>query len=104
MTELFLAEAEDDTRVLVSRLRSRTGRVNEVNVVDLSLAGCMLEKQALVIRLRDRILLKLPGLRYLPAQVAWIENRHVVLVFEEPLYEPVLNHIVTSFMARRRRI
>jgi hypothetical protein len=102
MPHICVQEPEDQTRVLVSRLRSRTGRVNEVNVIDLSLAGCLIEKQALVIYLEDRILLKLPGLRYLPAHVAWIEDRHAGLVFEEPLYEPVLNHVVKSFMARRR--
>lgn len=102
MARSSVLEAEDLTQVLVSRMRSRTGRVNEVNVMDLSLAGCLIEKQALVIRLAERILIKLPGLRYLPAHVAWIEDRHAGLVFEEQLYEPVLNHVVKSFMARHR--
>lgn len=104
MAQSSLQEAEDQTRVLVSRLRSRTGRVTEVNVIDLSLAGCLIEKQALVLHQDDRILLKLPGLRYLPAHVSWIEDRNAGLVFEEPLYEPVLNHVVKSFMARRRLV
>jgi hypothetical protein len=103
MAQSLVQETEDDTKVLVSRLRSRRGRVSEVNVVDLSLAGCLIERQALVLYLEDRILLKLPGLRYLPVHVAWIEDRHAGLVFEEPLYEPVLNHVVKSFIARDRR-
>jgi hypothetical protein len=101
MPQALLQEAEDNTRVLISRMRSRSGLVGEVNVVDLSLAGCLIEKQALTIRPEDRILLKLPGLRYLTAYVSWVEDRHAGLVFEEPLYEPVLNHVVKSFMARR---
>jgi len=101
MPQTATREARVESKVLISRLRSRTGRVNEVNVVDLSLAGCMLERQSLSVYVDDRVLLKLPGLRYLPARVTWIEDRHTGLEFEVPLYEPVLNHVIKSFMARR---
>jgi hypothetical protein len=101
MQQISLQEVDELPPILVSRLRSRTGLVNEVNVLDLSLAGCLIEKQAMVIRLEDRVLLKLPGLRYLPAAVVWIEDGRAGLVFEEQLYEPVLNHVVRSFITRR---
>ena len=96
-----LQEVDELPPVLVSRLRSRSGLVNAVNVLDLSLAGCMIERQAMSIRQDDRVLLRLPGLRYLAAAVAWTEDGRAGLVFEEPLYEPVLNHVVKSFIRRR---
>jgi len=83
--------------VLVSRLRSRTGLVNTVHVVELTMAGCMIEKCALSMRQDDRVLLRMPGLRYLPAIVVWIDEGRAGLAFEDPLYEPVLDHLRKAF-------
>ena len=101
MQQNSLQVVDERPPVLVSRLRSRSGFVSEVNVIDLSLAGCLIERQAMAIRRDDRVLLLLPGLRYLAAAVAWIEDGRAGLIFEEPLYEPVLNHVVKSFITRR---
>jgi len=89
-------EAPD--RHLVGRLRSRSGCVNEVKVLDLSVAGCLIERRALPVKVDDRVLLQLPGLRYQSANVAWIDEDGVGLTFEELLHEVVVQHLQRSVM------
>lgn len=90
------------SHVLPARLRNRNGTVNEVCVVDVSLAGCMIERLALAIDEGDRVLIRLADLSYMPATVIWIEEQDAGLVFETELYEPVLEHLKRSFVRRRR--
>ncbi|QGN55518.1 hypothetical protein [Novosphingobium sp. Gsoil 351] len=74
--------------------------MNAVDVVELTMAGCMIDKCTLSVRDGDRILLRMPGLRYLPARVLWIDEGRAGLAFEEHLYEPVLEHMLKSFKVR----
>lgn len=87
--------------VLPARLRTRTGTVNEVEVLDVSLAGCLIERRALSLTLDDRVLIRLADLSFMPATVAWVEEQEVGLVFETELYEAVLDHLKRSFARRR---
>ena len=89
-------------RILVGRLRSRSGRVNEVRVRDLSLDGCMISTQGLPGKVGDRILIRLPSLRYLAATIIWIEHPSAGLTFEESLYPPVLDYLRKLFVVVRR--
>ncbi len=93
---------ERSSHVLIARLRNRNGTVNEVNVVDVSLAGCMIERLALSLTEGDRVLIRLADLSYLPATVIWVEEQDAGLVFETELYEPVLDLLKRSFVRRSR--
>lgn len=85
--------------VLPARLRTRTGMTNPVDVTDVSLAGCMIERRALSLGEGDRVLIQLADLGFMAASVVWVEERHAGLMFEHELYEPVLEHLLRSFMA-----
>lgn len=90
------------SHVLPGRLRRSNGSSAEIEVLDVSLAGCMIERHALSLTEGERVLLRLADLSFMPASVIWIEDQHVGLVFETELYEPVLEHLKRAFVKRRR--
>jgi len=85
------------TKPLLAKCRSsRTGGVVELEVLDLSPIGCMVDRRAWSARVDDRVLIKLEGLSYLPASVIWVEDERAGIMFEELLYEPVLARLRRS--------
>jgi hypothetical protein len=52
----------------------------------------------LPIKVDDRVLVSLPQLRFLPANVSWIEEDEAALAFDEALYEPVVEHLRRKFV------
>jgi len=67
--------------------------------MDISAAGLMVDKRAVKMEQGDRLLFKLPGLAWLAVTVLWIEDAQAGLLFEEPLYAPVLEHLQQCFVA-----
>lgn len=86
---------------LVAHCRSRTGNVMELAVHDLSLSGCMVERLAWHVRPGDPVLIRLPGLSFQPASVLWVEGEFIGIEFHQPLYEPVMAHVLKDFRPRR---
>jgi len=87
---------ENDAGQLKARLRTRSGTVSEVIVQDLSVGGCLVETRSLPMKVEDRVLIQLPELSYRPVSVVWMEEGQSGLAFEEPLYEPVVEHLKRS--------
>lgn len=86
------------SKYLKANCRSRNGGTNEIRVLDLSEAGCMINKRMLLMEPGDRVLVKMEGLTYLPCNVLWAEDEEAGLAFEQPLYGPVLEHLQRSFV------
>lgn len=86
------------SKYLTAQCRSRNGGVNEIQVLDLSEAGCMINKRMLFMEPGDRVLIKMEGLTYLPSSVLWVEEEEAGLAFEQPLYGPVLEHLQQCFV------
>ena len=84
-------------KYFTAQCRTIRGGVHEIHVLDLSAAGCLVEKRLVKMDQGDRLLIKLPGLRYLTTTVAWAEEGQAGLVFEDPLYGPVLEHLQRRF-------
>jgi PilZ domain len=93
---------ERHTHVLPARLRRSNGTSADIEVLDVSLAGCLIDRRALPLLVDDRVLLRLADLSFMPATVIWIEEQEAGLVFETELYEPVLEHLKRSFVKRGR--
>jgi hypothetical protein len=72
--------------------------VHKVCVLDLSIAGCMIERTGPYLKADEKVLIRLGGLSYLPAQVLWVEEDRAGIAFEQPLYEPVLEHLDQAFI------
>ena len=81
-------------RQLRAYCRTRIGGAIEIRVLDVSIAGCVFDKRSSVLSVNQRVLMKLPGLAYLAANVVWIDEGLVAVAFEQPLYEPVLKHMM----------
>ena len=73
--------------------RSRTGSIMQLAVLDISVGGCMVERRAWGAKPEDHILIRLPGLSYMPASVLWVEDDAAGIAFDQPIYEPVMAHI-----------
>ena len=85
-------------KYFIAQCRTRRGGVHEVYVLDISAAGLMVDKRTVKMGEGDRLLVKLPGLAYLPVSVLWVEDARAGLLFEEPLYGPVLEHLQQCFV------
>lgn len=81
----------NEMKPLMAKCRSsRTGAVVELEVLDISPVGCMVDRRAWSARVDDRVLIKLEGLAYQPASVIWVEDDKAGIMFEHMLYEPIL--------------
>ncbi len=87
MAPLNAAETQEGLTVKC-RLANRA--VADFSVIDISAAGCMVEKRAWTLKANDRVLVKLPGLEFQPATVVWTDEENAGIAFETLLYEPVL--------------
>lgn len=86
-----------DRRHLPAQLRSKLGRVNQVRIVDLSIAGCLIERQAMAFAVDDAVLVRLPGLSFSRAVVVWVEDGIAALAFDEILHDAIFEHLQHSF-------
>lgn len=83
-------EASDTAHCLTAKCRLPNRSVAELEVLDVSLAGCMVRRRAWTIKPDQRVLIKLPGLEYQTATVLWSDEENAGIEFENLLYEPVL--------------
>lgn len=81
-------------RLLLARIRSSGLEVSGVEVLDLSLAGCLLDWRGWTLREEQSVLISFPTLANLPASVLWAEKERVALMFRQPLHEAVYDHLV----------
>lgn len=81
---------------LLATIRFSTGGAQELEVLDLSHGGCMIDRRRAVAEPGSRVLVKLPGLAYQPGEVVWVEDAHAGIAFEQPLHEAVLDHLRTT--------
>lgn len=82
---------------LTMTCRASKGGSIELEVLDLSLAGCMVDRRSWSGRPGERILARLPGLAPpQPATIVWVEGDRGSISFEKLLYEAVFNHLQCS--------
>jgi len=91
------SKSERTPRQLTGYCRTRIGGAVSIQIFDVSIAGCIFDRRASIMTCGQRVLIKLPGLSYLAAKVAWIDDNLVAVSFEHPLYEPVLKHIMRYY-------
>lgn len=79
--------------LLIAKCRAANGSSLDLPVLDLSAAGCLVEKTFRIFHEGERILIRLPGLSFMPAQVVWIEDKTAGITFEHALHDAVLEHL-----------
>ena len=76
-----------------AEVRYYNGRKLKLPVLDISLGGCMVDARSWSIRPGEPVSIKLPSLSWQPAELIWNEDGKAGIAFEEPLYEPTLEHL-----------
>lgn len=89
-------EALKSSKFIVAKCRLKSGTVGGIIVLDLSIAGCMIDRCAMAFTAGQRLLIKLPGLEYIPANVLWVDGDRVGMEFERHLHEAVRAHLLKA--------
>jgi hypothetical protein len=76
-----------------ARFRLRSGAKIELEVLDLSPIGCMIDRRGWTAQLDERVLLQFEGLGFQPGRVLWIEGDYAGIEFEQLLHETVLDRL-----------
>ena len=80
----------DDASVVRVKVRAKTGGSIDLQVLDISAGGAMVDFHGSAARPGERVLITLPGLSALPAELVWVEDGRAGIAFEAPLHETVL--------------
>ena len=75
------------------RVRLKTGGKIELQVLDLSPIGCMIDKRGWSAQVDERVLLQFDGLGFQPGRVLWVEGDNAGIEFEELFHEVVLDRL-----------
>lgn len=73
------------------KCRSRRGLSADLEVLDLSIGGAMVEARGWAATPGERMLVTLPGLSAQPAELVWLEDGRAGIAFELPLHESVFD-------------
>jgi len=82
-----------------ARIRLQSGAKIELDVLDLSAAGCMIDRRGWSARPGDRALVQLEELGFQPGSVVWVEDDHAGIEFEQLLHEAVLERLKQTMVA-----
>lgn len=79
--------------VMPARCKSYPGRVDRVVVTDLSVTGCRIESVSLNLSQGAEIIIRMDGFEGLYGKVCWAGRGAAGIVFDRPLYLPVVEHL-----------
>lgn len=82
---------------LLARIRSKGMEVIGIEVLDLSLAGCMIHTNGWALREDQRVSVTLADLASLHGKVLWIENGRAGILFDHLLNEAVYEHLTVKY-------
>ncbi|GGD58316.1 hypothetical protein GRI62_01525 [Erythrobacter arachoides] len=82
-----------DTQALRLKCRSRRGASADLEVLDISIGGAMVESRGWSAEVGERVLVTLPGLSAQPAELVWMEDGRAGIAFEHPLHETVFDRL-----------
>lgn len=80
---------------LLVRIRKGSLETVDVKVLDLSLAGCMVDWQGWKLTEGLRVFVSFPTLSNVASTVLWIEDNRVGLLFDDLLHEAVYEHLTS---------
>lgn len=91
-----ISQAEPPARVpwFVAKCRTASGSKYDLQVLDLSAGGCLVELGFRAFKVGERVLVGLPGLSAIPGEVVWIEEKDAGIAFEAVLHEAVYENLI----------
>ncbi|MGE3689949.1 MAG: PilZ domain-containing protein [Novosphingobium sp.] len=91
-----IPEAPPPVPWFVAKCRAGSGSNFDLPVLDLSAGGCLVKVGFRAFKLGERVLVRLPGLSAVPAEVVWVEETTAGIAFESVLHDAVLEHLVAA--------
>lgn len=85
-----------------AKCRTKSGMMADIRVLDLSIVGCMVAREALAFEEGGRVLIRLPGLEFMPSKVLWIEEGLVGIEFERDLHDAVYERLIQAIRPAAR--
>ena len=79
-----------------ARFRLRSCATIDLQVLDISPIGCMVDRRSWSTQPEDRVLVQLEGLGFQPASVVWVEENRAGIAFEELMHEAVFERLKGS--------
>ncbi len=83
----------NDASIVRVKVRAKTGGSIDLQVLDISAGGCMVDFHGSAARPGERVLVTLPGLSALPGDLVWADDGRAGIAFEAPLHETVLERL-----------
>lgn len=80
----------------VAKCRTASGSKYDLQVLDLSPGGCLVELGFRAFKVGERVLVGLPGLSAIPGEVVWIEEKDAGIAFEAVLHEAVYENLIAA--------
>lgn len=84
---------QNDADIVRVKVRAKSGGSIDLQVLDISAGGCMVDFHGSAARPGERVLVTLPGLSALPGDLVWAEDGRAGIAFEAPLHETVLTRL-----------
>lgn len=82
---------------MLATIRSKGMKVMGIEVLDLSLAGSLIDAGGWMPRAEQRFVMSLPNAISLPGKVLWVENGKAGLLFDNLLNEAVYEHLIANY-------
>lgn len=99
---MHFADTQQETGFIRAKCRMKSGMTAEIRVLDLSIAGCMVAREAMSFEEGHRVLVRLPGLEFMPSKVLWVEDGLVGIEFERDLHDAVFENLIKAIRAPAR--
>ncbi|WP_338467752.1 PilZ domain-containing protein [Novosphingobium sp. ZN18A2] len=81
---------------LLIKVRKGPLETPDVVVLELTLAGCMVEWEGWALKEGQRVLVSFPTLSNVAAKVLWIEDGRMGVLFDDLLHQAVFDHLTTG--------
>lgn len=85
---------------LTVRCRAQSGSIAELEVLDISAGGCMVEYVGWQADPGERVLTTVRGLGVEPSRLIWVEDGRAGIAFERPLHTAVYDYLAALLDGR----
>lgn len=85
--------------VLAAQCRTQSGLRDGGSISDISSTGCCVTTTSLFFRVGARVVIRPEGIEGLSGVIRWIDGDRAGIEFDNPIYEPVVDHIAAIHSA-----
>lgn len=80
-----------------AQCRTQSGLRDRGRISNISAEGCCVTTNALFVKVGLRVLVRPDGMEGLSGVVRWIEGNRAGILFDAPLYQPIVDHLAARY-------